>query len=61
LAATLVLEPLLQLVEGFDKFRNTFVLELLRDGLEIHIEPLEPLAYIARFGQVTLERELGTS
>src|SRR5690242_2323930 len=58
-AATFILEPFLQLIERLDEFHDAFALELLCDSLKIDIEPLEPLANIARLGEVTLERELG--
>src|SRR5215472_16477794 len=61
LAAALVLEPFLQLVEGFDEFRDALALELLRDSLEIDVESLEALAHVARLGEMTLERELGAA
>src|SRR5215469_4103841 len=61
LAAALVLEPFLKLVEGFDEFRHALALELLRDTLEIDVESLEAFAHVARLGEMTLERELGVA
>src|SRR5271170_3233266 len=58
LTAALVLEPLLQFVERLDEFRDPLALQLSRDALQVHIEPLETLAHIRPFGDMPLEPQL---
>src|SRR5262249_15476222 len=58
LCATLVLEPLLQLVEGFDEFRDPLALELLGNRVHVDVQSLEALAYVGGLGDMPLEAQL---
>src|SRR5207245_11312858 len=58
LGATALLEPCLHSVEGLDELHPALALELLCDGLEVDVEPLECLARIAALGDVPLEPQL---
>src|SRR5215467_7328176 len=59
-AAALIFQPLLQFVEGLDELGDALAFQLLRHGIHVDVEALEPLAGVAAFGDMALEAQFRT-